>query len=480
MTIGALPAFAAPTDPMTVKGPGVNITYTNEEILALTQAGPLNYSNTNSAGTTETVSGLTGVTVETFLEAAGINTAALEPNRAILFWCGSMSFTLTWENVIQPRYQYDTSGNNIATVPTMISFNYPSAPGDAPRLVFGQLFYRETTRNSWLKNVDTIEIGSLTEPWNPATPSLTPGSTVTPGQQITLTPPSGGPSYAMSYYTIDGSEPTGASPFFSTSPFAANTPITVPANDGSGKFVIKTKTMGTGSGTSSTATFTYFYPFAENTAFLTGPDEVNIDLTDEIEYTVNVANVTDANMFQVKLAYDADKLTYKDMDALLPSSFAPWVLDFNNDSFNGEIEFILTAGAKGEAFTSSTAAEIAALQFTLKSGVVEDDVIEADLISVSVINPVIGTAFDATIAGDGVSTLVVVNEVDPLLKYDINNDGVFDLVDLAIIIYRYFMVDETEALWSEASLYNISTGNAVQVIDTADIIALYSLIEAQG
>jgi len=259
---------------------------------------------------------------------------------------------------------------------------------------------------------------------------------------------------------------------------SANPSFVVPPNDGTGILTIKAITHGYGRETSPVMTYTYYYPdyvppVVEPSAFLTGPDEINIDETNEIEYTVNIANITDINVFTLKLSYDADKLTFDDIDLLLPSNLSAWVLAKKDDPVAGEIDYTIVSGARGQTMTSADAAELAKLKFTLEDGLIEDDVIETELLSVTLKDPKTNVSYNAEITDAKVSTTVTVDEGDWWLKYDINEDGVFDLLDLSIIIYRYFMVDNTESLWADASKYDQL---GIGVINTANIIALYSII----
>jgi hypothetical protein len=307
------------------------------------------------------------------------------------------------------------------------------------------------------------------------------GSTVTPGMRLRITSPAGDSGAPKYFYTLDGTDPHPNNPsamafnFNSNQPSdTTNPPIIVPEPaQGQRQFIIKAATFGDGRLESGIVTFAYNYPFAGNTAFLTGPDEVNIDEANDIEYTVNIANVTDINMITLRVSYDTDKLTFDDITLSLPVNLSAWVLGRNNNVAEGIIDFTIAGGALGQVFTSENAAEVASLKFTLKDGLAEKDVIETELISGTVINPITGIRQSAVIADAKVSTTIMVDEEDPLLKYDINGDGVFDLLDLAIVIYRYFMVANGEALWAEASVFDRMNRG---VIDTANIIALYSLI----
>jgi len=357
----------------------------------------------------------------------------------------------------------------------------------------GLTYPSEQFRGVMIQMIASIEIGGIAEAWGApyvfiengeaavGTP-LTSGSTVTAGTKIRITNNAegqGGTSHKY-FYTTDGTDPvpgnanTNIFNWNSNGPStSANPSIIVP--EGSGQFVVKAMTYGYGKKQSEIMTFIYNYPIPENSAFIAGPDELNIYATGEIEYTVSAANITDINTFKFALSYDTEKLEYKGIEPVLPADFGAWLLKSKHDAAAGEIEFTI-CGARGKTITSEVEAGIANITFTLIESLAEDDVIETELLSVYMVNPISGSSHNALITGATVSTIIIVDEVDPLLKYDINEDGVFDLIDLAIIIYRYFMVMEGEVLWAGASTYDHMN---IGVIDTRNIIALYSLFENQ-
>jgi len=474
---------------------------TAEDRETMQTVGPFDYVDTNTAGSYRLTTGVEGISIIEFLDYAGVDTDNLEQNRVITFSADDgFTASFTWRQLTEERFVYTYPGGTGgqvqlrtgvrgASVPAILSFNV-SGP---PRNYMGLTYPHEQLRGVIIQNITTIRIGGLAQAWgapyvfieNGEFASGTPlpnGSTVEAGTKLRLDNEIHGQSSTSHkyHYTVDGTDPVpgNASTYTfnwnSQSPStAANPSIVVPPNDGTGKFTIKAITHGYGRPTSNVMTFTYNVPFEENSAFLTGPDEVNIDTTDEIEYTLNVANVTDINLIEFELSYDVNKLVFQDIDTNLPPSIAAWVIPPEHDEINGIIKVAIAGGARGATFTSEDAAAIANLKFSLKGGLAENDTIETELLSLSVVNPITGNEHDASITTATVTTTVTVDGEDPWLKYDINQDGVYDLVDLAIIIYRYYMVASGESLWSEASTYDHMN---INVIDTRNIIALYSLI----
>ena len=510
LTLGAAPGMAANNDPVRVvwEAAGIDETITHENRVAMDKTvGPFSYASTNTMGSLTNATGVEGIKISDLLEYAGINSNTLEPNRIITFVASdnpNFSNSFLWGQLSDTRYHYTYPGgtSNYAAfragvrgdeVPAIISFNQGTP---SPRIFIGINYPEEQFRGASTQQIGTIRVGGLAGKWNapyvfiedPGSSNggtgtaIANGATVEAGMKLRITNDTYGQSGSSHkyFYTTDGSDPVPGNPnttmfnFNSNSPsIAANPSIVVPP--GTGKFVIKAITYGYGLRTSDVATYTFNYPYEEKVAFLTGPDEVHVD-AGELEYKVNVANIEDINMFEITMSYDADKLSFDESNVLLPTSLSGWVLDEVDNATAGELKLVVTAGTSGAALmvAANDKAEVAGLKFLIDSGVTAGDVIEAELLKVTLYDPVAGDDDGATIVGGIVSTLVVAG--DPLLKYDINGDGVYDLLDLAIIIYKYFMVNDTEPLWSEAQVYNIVKSGTAQVINTADIIALYSLI----
>ena len=505
--LGVVSALAANPifSPITIRWESKDIdrTFSAQELADdFTLVGPFDYSAINRFGTWEENSGVSGIKVIDFLEAVGVDTNALEPNRFInILSSDGFNVDFMWSEITEPRYSWTNPSSitgqdnmrqrdQVEEVPFIINFTVPS--NRIPRNQMGLTYPSEQTRDRAVRTTTTITVTDrFATPWRDphvfiqgqstlSEDALASGSVVQPGTMLRITSPDGDSGTTKYFYTLNGTDPHPNNPdarAFNWNSFSpdntVNPAIVVPNPEpGQRQFVIKTANFGGGRIPSQIMTYTYNYPFATNSAFLTGPSEVNIDQTNEIVYTVNAANITNINFFVLKLSYDADKLDYDDVSLTLPADFGAWIIDEKHNAVAGEIELTIS-GVRDKVITSENNVAIADLKFTLKDSLAEDDVIRTELLSVSLINPVTGAGSNAVISDAVVNTTVTVDEVDPLLKYDINGDGVYDLIDLSIIIYRYFMVASGEALWASASTYDHLDRN---VIDTANIIALYSLI----
>lgn len=499
MTLGTIPlALASNDSPISIlwEERDIDVTFTVEDRAERFETvGPFSYVETNTAGTFRySVTPATGITVKDLLEGAGINTSLLEPNRVISFRArDNVEVSFTWEQLSEERYHYTypigisgyaqlSAGVRGDPLPAIISFNQGTS---APRNFMGITYPAEQFRGVMNQGIAIIRVDGLAETW--ASPfvhleesaiPIANGSVVEPGMKLRIDSSAGQGGTSVKYfYTTNGTVPTPNTGimfnFNSNSPsISANPSFVVPPNDGTGILTIKAVTHGYGRLTSPVMTYTFYYPDyippVENpTAFLTGPDVLNKDAANELAYTVNAASLKDINWFTLEMSYDSGKLDYKGIDLALPADMSAWILNSKHDPVEGKIEYTIVGG-RNSIFTSVDAAGIANLRFTLKNSAGVNDVLVANLVSVSLISPVSGEAFEAVITGTPVNTKIVGKDI-----YDINDDDVFDMRDLSIIIYRYFMVASGEALWTEASRFDIMGRG---VIDTANIIALYSLI----
>ena len=466
-----------------------------------TTVGPFTYVETNTAGSFRyTGTPAEGITVSDLLAGAGIDT--LEKNRVITFVASDGNrVSFTWGQLSEPRYHYtyptDPVGYDILktgvrgeALPSMISFNQGNS---APRNYMGITYPTEQFRGVMNNIIRTIEIGGFAPTWPSPFVSLEASdniallnnSIVDPGTRLRINSELGQGGQSLKYfYTTDGTNPvpgnasTDMFNWNSNAPSPATNPsIVVPDNvNNSEKFVIKAITYGYGRLTSPVMTYTFYYsdyvPPTGAYAFLTGPEELNIFIKNDIEYTVNVANVEDVNVFKVKMSYDAAKLEFDDITLTLPGNLGAWIAPETINDNAGELEFIIMGGARDEAFTTADAAGIANVKFTVKDGLGAGDNFITKLDSVTLFDPVGDDTIIAEITESTVSTSIIYNEI----PYDINEDGVYDLLDLSIIIYRFFMIAVADgpALWTEASAYDHL---GIGVINTQNIIALYSLIE---
>jgi len=278
--------------PITVRwdAQSINRTFTAQDRADLFETvGPYSYAVTNTFGTWREDTGITGITVKEFLEKAGINTSDLEANREIIFvGSDTVRTTFTWGNISEPRYHYAyptapsgslalfMAGTRGEQVQSIISFNTPENP---PRNYLGMTYPEEQVRGLMNRVIVEIQVGGLAAVWS--APYITlenvytalPGSyLVNPGDKLRVTSSLGDASTSFKYfYTTDGTEPVPGKAgtfmfnFNSNAPsITVNPSIVVPADNGSGVFVIKAMTYGFGRTQSETVTFTYMYEEAHN------------------------------------------------------------------------------------------------------------------------------------------------------------------------------------------------------------------------
>jgi len=172
-----VPALADDTVDITISWPAEGITevFTHADRQLMPQVGPYSFVEINTFGTWRmSPTPAVGITIETLLDEAGIDTSALEPTRLIRFVSADgFSAIFTWQELSQPRYSFTypsgTSGQAQlrygvigSQVPAMLAFNQGNA---GPRNYIGILFPTEQIRNMQVQRVNLIEIGGLAEAW---------------------------------------------------------------------------------------------------------------------------------------------------------------------------------------------------------------------------------------------------------------------------------------------------------------------------
>jgi len=276
-------------------GPGAPITVqfaeksidkqlTNADLLAAgaTMVGPFTYTGTNTNSTWQEDEVIAGIKVEDLLKAAGVNTAALEDNRQIIFRAtDGFRGPVTWGQLKQERYHYTypsgtanqdqmKQGVQGDPVPAVVRLVAPSDSANQ-RNFMGINYPTEQNRNLVCRAMNLIEVGELVQPWadpyvfvEGATQPLENGATIAAGTKLRITGTDGDGGSVKYFYTTDGTEPLDDDGipvgtmfnFNSNSPTVANNPsIVVPA--GAGQFTIKAVTYGLGRTPSSVKTYTY-------------------------------------------------------------------------------------------------------------------------------------------------------------------------------------------------------------------------------
>ncbi len=258
---------------LTVKGNGVEheVKFTLADLQALEQK-TCKYSGYNRWPSLQVFYSETGPTLRSILDAAGLK------DDAVLIRVkssGGSYADFTREQLLDtPRY-YFPDGETPVTgetppwppvyrseegkvqVPTILALNTGNGT-----LRYGQLTPQELTVCGGLMISSvcaggTIEVttGPL-EQWEAPHPDVEPGSVIS-GTKVTVQHRDGTPTYAIVYYTLDGSEPTVRSTIFNVSypefqPEKMNIPILVDRD-----ITIKAKTIGYGKLDSEVSTFHY-------------------------------------------------------------------------------------------------------------------------------------------------------------------------------------------------------------------------------
>jgi hypothetical protein len=267
-----MPQRASAEEPvaLTVKGDGVQKTvqFIWKELSALPQK-TYTYSGYNHWPSLQIFSDMTGPTLQSILNAAGLKDSA---TLIRVTSTGGAYSDFTKEQLLnEPRYYFPDGENpgdvvdwppqrsekGKKLVETIIALN--EAQG---KLIYGQRAPNEPTccKNQMLGGVcngGTIEV--LTTPlekWAVPHADAIPGK-VAPGTKVTLQHEDGTPYHAIVYYTLDGSEPTYGSNIlnisYPTFQPELNRPVPVDKN-----ITIKTRTIGMGKLDSEIVTYQYY------------------------------------------------------------------------------------------------------------------------------------------------------------------------------------------------------------------------------
>lgn len=265
----ALPGAAA-VEPvaLTVTGDGVKqmVQFTMSELEALPQK-TYTYSGYNRWPSLQVYKDMTGPTLKTILDAAGLKD---EATLIRLKLAGGAYSDFTREQLLETRYYFPDGENpgdcvdwppartekGKVPVETILALNMSGG-----KLVYGQRAPNEPNccKNQMLEGLFPgviIEVSTATpERWEAPQADIAPG-TVAPGTQVTLRHGDGTPYHAIVYYTLDGSEPTYGSYVLNVSypTFQPEMNKPIPIN---GNVTIKTRTIGMGKLDSEVMTYQY-------------------------------------------------------------------------------------------------------------------------------------------------------------------------------------------------------------------------------
>ena len=213
---------------------------------------------------------------------------------------------------------------------------------------------------------------------------------------------------------------------------------------------------------------------------LTAPAEIFADTNQkQINYTVSLARAYEIKTFELSAKFDT-RLDYKGFTINLPANLPIEYLTDPAKAYNpdtGEFKlvfFIGGAGGSNARFVTQYYSRIATITFEAAA----DMLVQNELVSVE------GYVKDfklITLSAGGVSRNIPVKDdglyaktmiSDSRLKYDINGDGVFDMLDITTIIDRFFLCEVGHANWEQAKLYDVVADG---IIDIHDIRYFYSL-----
>ena len=116
------------------------------------------YPAVNSSGNYSSYSAISGATIESILDDAGVDVASLEPTTKVTFdTTDNRPLVLEWSVLSATRYYFDNDGTQGSEVPAVIKS--PSASKDAMRLFVGQIDKEDKNNSYFNKNINKIMIG---------------------------------------------------------------------------------------------------------------------------------------------------------------------------------------------------------------------------------------------------------------------------------------------------------------------------------
>jgi hypothetical protein len=214
---------------------------------------------------------------------------------------------------------------------------------------------------------------------------------------------------------------------------------------------------------------------------LTAPAEIFADTSEKaINYTVSLARAYEIKTFEISAQFDP-RLEYKGFKIDLPANLPVEYLSDPAKAYNpvtGEFKvafFIGGAGGSNARFITQYYSKIATITFEAgKDLLVQNEEVRVEGLvkdfKITTLS-VGGASKDIPVKDDGFSVKTLLS--DSRLKYDINGDGVFDMLDISTIIDRYYLWGVGHARWDEAKLYDVVADG---IIDIHDIVYLYSLL----
>ena len=184
-----------------------------------------------------------------------------------------------------------------------------------------------------------------------------------------------------------------------------------------------------------------------------------------ISYSISIAQVDASNMFQVWAQFDGAKLDYADSAIMLPAELgASFLVEPQFDEATGVYTATIALLRKDAVFgAGADAVPLLEASFTLKGAVRANDTISAALAAVKVVELLPNDqtlTFDARLDPKEAATFIA-----SVLIYDADGNGLLDMADVALVIYKFYMATDADPGWDEAKLYDLNGDGAVNLTD---------------
>ena len=192
---------------------------------------------------------------------------------------------------------------------------------------------------------------------------------------------------------------------------------------------------------------------AAQTAGITAP--ITLGGAGNLSYTVSLGNISiGSNYINVSAQFDAAKLAFVDSKIEIPgASFLNQSFDTDTGMYTATIALL----QQGALFQASASTPILTLNF---AATVATGEIVASLSSVSlheVVSPTSSPLFNCAL--DPSTAITVFG------AYDIDGDGKTTTADISLIIFNYYLVKAGDAKWDDAHLFDVNNDGIIDLVD---------------
>ncbi|MEL7566635.1 MAG: hypothetical protein AAGU27_17385 [Dehalobacterium sp.] len=204
-------------------------------------------------------------------------------------------------------------------------------------------------------------------------------------------------------------------------------------------------------------------------AAINAPEKVYVLNNKQVDYVISMDDVERANMFVIEADFATDYLDFVDYKIVLKVPTESVVQSY--DAISGKFKLTFFIAERDSTYTTIAPQDVAVISLRVKDNVAYDTELNGLLDDFSF--TAISADGNTTSSPDVTITKRAATVIVSGHNLDLNGDSEFRLDDIALVVYKYFLIGEGHSKWEEASRFDL-VGNGL--IDTMDIIALYRLL----